>query len=95
MLPYILVCPLSGPIYLPLYSLLQIQVLWLTSCPVSAFEEAIANPNNSRYNHLPEVRFSHQGNNKITAATLFRVTDVGFVCLNPTNVRPSHLSCPF
>ncbi|KAN0133509.1 hypothetical protein V8E53_008677 [Lactarius tabidus] len=54
-----------------------IQVLWLTSCPVSPSEEGIAHSNNSRqYNQLPEVRFNQQPNNKITAATLFHVTDL-------------------
>ncbi|KAI9451596.1 hypothetical protein F5148DRAFT_1290035 [Russula earlei] len=53
-----------------------IHVLFLTSCPVSAPEEAIALPNNSRYHHLPEVRFSQQPNNKITAANLFNATDI-------------------
>jgi len=89
--PRIFICPLSGPMYLPLYPLPQIQVFWLTSCPVSASEEAIAHTNNSRLNHLPEVRFSPQPNNKITAATLFCATDVGFVCLNPTNTHPFSL----
>lgn len=54
-----------------------IQVLWLTSCPVSPSEEGIAHPNGSRqYNQLPEVRFNQQPNNRITAATLFHVTDL-------------------
>ncbi|KAH9012792.1 hypothetical protein EDB85DRAFT_2036675 [Lactarius pseudohatsudake] len=52
-------------------------VLWLTSCPVSPSEEGIAHPNGSRqYNQLPEVRFNQQPNNRITAATLFHVTDL-------------------
>ncbi|KAH9961896.1 hypothetical protein BC827DRAFT_1155102 [Russula dissimulans] len=53
-----------------------IHVLFLTSCPVSSSEEAIALPNSSRYHHLPEVRFSQQPNNKITVATLLNATDI-------------------
>lgn len=54
-----------------------IQVLWLTSCLVSPSEEGIAYPTGSRqYNQLPEVRFNQQPNNRITAATLFHVTDL-------------------
>jgi len=67
----------------------------MTSCPVSPSEEAIPSPNNSRSNHLPEVRFSPQPNNKIGLSTLFRATDVGFTCFNPTNAHPSHLSVLF
>ena len=52
----------------------------MTSSPVSPSEEAIPSPHNSRPNHLPEVRFSPQPNNKISISTLFRATDVGFVC---------------
>ncbi|KAI0288590.1 hypothetical protein BC826DRAFT_1037139 [Russula brevipes] len=62
-----------------------IQVLWIPSCPVSDSEEAIAHPNGTRCNHLPEVRFSPQPNNKITAATLFRVTDLLANTLPETN----------
>ncbi|KAI0263641.1 hypothetical protein BC834DRAFT_305279 [Gloeopeniophorella convolvens] len=54
-----------------------IQVLWLTSTPVSPGDDAAATPNSSRqYNQLPEVRFTAQPNNKITAATLFHVADL-------------------
>jgi hypothetical protein len=79
-------------INLSLRPLRQIQVLWGTSCPVSPSEEAIAQPNSSRqYNQLPEVRFSQQPNNKITAATLFRFTDVGVISLNPAKRTPFSL----
>ncbi|KAI0251615.1 hypothetical protein BJV78DRAFT_1209230 [Lactifluus subvellereus] len=68
-----------------------IQVLWGTSCPVSASEEAIAQPNSSRqYNQLPEVRFSQQPNNKITAATLFRFTDL-LATASPETTTTRHL----
>ncbi|KAI9456825.1 hypothetical protein BJY52DRAFT_1187660 [Lactarius psammicola] len=54
-----------------------IQVLWLTSCPVSPSEEGFVHSNGSRqYNQLPEVRFNQQPNNRITAATLFHVADL-------------------
>jgi hypothetical protein len=90
------VYPLTSSINLSLRPLPQIQVLWGTSCPVSPSEDGIAQPNSSRqYNQLPEIRFNHQPNNKITVATLFRVTDVGVTCLNPTNIHPSNLSCHF
>ena len=73
---------------------MQIQVLWMTSCPVSPSEEGIAHSNGSRqYNQLPEVRFNHQPNNRITAATLFHVTDVGVGCLDLTD--PPHYHAIF
>jgi hypothetical protein len=67
----------------------------MTSCPVSPSEEAIPSPHNSRSNHLPEVRFSPQPNNKITFSTLFRAADVGLPCFDPANAHPSHLSVLF
>ncbi|KAF8497774.1 hypothetical protein F5888DRAFT_1694817 [Russula emetica] len=53
-----------------------IQVIFLPSCRVSATEEAIPHSSSSRLSHLPEVRFSHQPNNKITAATVFHAADI-------------------
>jgi hypothetical protein len=62
---------------------------------MSASEEAIAHSTSSRLNHLPEVRFTQQPNNKITAATLSHATDVSVVCPNLTSAHPSHLSYLF
>ena len=64
----------------------------MTSSPVSPSEEAIPSPHNSRPNHLPEVRFSPQPNNKISISTLFRATEVSFVYFYPTNAHLSQLS---
>ena len=68
--------------------LFQIQVIFLPSCRVSATEEAIPHSSSSRLSHLPEVRFSHQPNNKITAATVFHAADVGVVYPNLTVYAP-------
>ncbi|KAH9984354.1 hypothetical protein BJV77DRAFT_196765 [Russula vinacea] len=53
-----------------------IQVIFLTSCPISASDDAYSHSSSSRLSHLPEVRFSQQPNNKITVATLSHAADI-------------------
>ncbi|KAF8465140.1 hypothetical protein DFH94DRAFT_783878 [Russula ochroleuca] len=53
-----------------------IQVIFLPNCPISASDDAYSHSSSSRLNHLPEVRFSQQPNNKITAATLYNAADI-------------------
>src|SRR6266404_134418 len=72
----------------PAIRLIQIQVIIFPSCRVSASEEAFPHSSSSRLSHLPEVRFSHQPNNKITAATVFHAADVGVVYPNLTVYIP-------
>ena len=72
----------------PALRFMQIQVIFLPSCRISATEEAIPHSSSSRLSHLPEVRFSHQPNNKITAATVLHAADVGVVYPNLTLYTP-------